>query len=154
MISTLRDGMIKKNLTLALSESCTGGLLASRIVSVAGASNYFLGGVIAYSNESKIRILGVKKVTLDRYGAVSRECAGEMVSGVKRLFNSDVSMAITGIAGPSGGTKEKPVGLVYIAILYKSLKVEKKIFSGKRNKIREKVVNRAIEILIDNVIEH
>ncbi len=153
MNKRLLEEFTKRNLTLAIGESCTGGLLASYIVSIPGASKYFLGGIIAYSNDIKMRILGVRKETIEKYGAVSEECVKEMVLGIAKLFKSDVSIAITGIAGPSGGTKEKPVGLVYIAILHKNLKVEKQVFSGERNEIREKVARRAIEILIDNIID-
>jgi PncC family amidohydrolase len=134
-----------ENLKLATAESCTGGLLGSKITDVPGASSYYMGGIIAYSNEIKTDILGVKRETIERYGAVSKECALEMVSGVSKLFGSQVSIATTGIAGPSGGTKDKPVGLVFIAIKVKNkINVEKFIFNGNRIEIKEKVAEQAI----------
>ncbi len=136
----------KRGLKIAVAESCTGGLVGSKITDVPGASSYFLGGVIAYSNEIKMNILGVKKETLEIFGAVSEECAREMVTGVSNLFKSDVAIATTGIAGPSGGSKDKPVGLVYIAIkIGEELEVRKYVFKGERTEIKEKIANRAIQ---------
>ncbi len=105
-------------LTLAVAESCTGGLLGHRITEVAGSSNYFLGGIISYSNEAKERLLGVQHQTLLLHGAVSEETAREMAQGARRALGSDLALAVTGIAGPGGGTIEKPVGLTYIALAY------------------------------------
>ncbi len=102
--------------SLSVAESCTGGLLASRITDVPGASEYFRGGVIAYQNSVKEGILGVPAETIARHGAVSGQTALEMVRGCKRLFGSELSVSITGIAGPGGGTPENPVGTVYIAV--------------------------------------
>lgn len=123
--------------TISVAESCSGGLLASTLIDVAGASEVFIEGVVTYSNEAKMARLGVKKETLEKYGAVSEETAREMVVGLK----TDVGISVTGIAGPSGGTKEKPVGLVYMGIrVGNEIFVEKKIFSGPRKKIRERAV--------------
>lgn len=123
--------------TISVAESCSGGLLASTLIDVAGASEVFIEGVVTYSNEAKMARLGVNKETLEKYGAVSEETAREMVLGLK----TDVGISVTGIAGPSGGTKEKPVGLVYMGIrVGNEIFVEKKIFSGPRKKIRERAV--------------
>ncbi|VAX22455.1 ADP-ribose pyrophosphatase of COG1058 family / Nicotinamide-nucleotide amidase, partial [hydrothermal vent metagenome] len=107
-----------KKLTLAVAESCTGGLFASRITSAPGSSAYFLEGSVAYSNEAKIRRLGVKKSTLVKYGAVSAQTAREMAAGVCKKSGADIGVSSTGVAGPTGGTKEKPVGLIYIALCF------------------------------------
>ena len=110
--------LISKGKKLAVAESCTGGLLGKMITDKPGSSEYFWGGVISYSNESKQRILGVREDTLQKYGAVSQETAGEMAQGIRRISGADVALAITGIAGPEGGSIDKPVGLVYIALAY------------------------------------
>ena len=109
--------LAEKGLTVAVAESCTGGLIAHRLTNVPGSSAYFLGGVVAYANEVKERVLGVRPETLRRYGAVSREVALEMARGVRRLLGADIALSATGIAGPAGGTPEKPVGLVYVALV-------------------------------------
>jgi len=108
--------LVTKGLTLASAESCSGGLLASRITSVAGASGYFLEGVVAYSNRAKVKRLKVKQSTLDKYGAVSAQTAAQMARGVCVTSGADIGLSSTGVAGPGGGTKEKPVGLVYIGL--------------------------------------
>ena len=138
--------MLKKlKLGIATAESCTGGLLASTLIDVAGVSDVFSEGIVCYSNQSKIDRLGVKKETLDKYGAVSEETAREMVLGLK----SDVALSTTGIAGPSGGSDEKPVGLVFIGIRVKEkIYVLKNIFRGDRSRIRRKAVSQALFSLI------
>jgi nicotinamide-nucleotide amidase len=105
-----------RSMTLAVAESCTGGLLGSRITDVAGASGYFLGGVVSYSDEAKRRVLSVDPRTLDDHGAVSREVARQMAEGVRELLRTDVGLATTGIMGPGGGTDEKPVGTFWMAL--------------------------------------
>ncbi len=107
-------GLRESGKTLATAESCTGGLVGHLITEVPGSSHYFLGGVVAYHNDVKHRILGVKQETLDTVGAVSAECAKEMAQGIRRLVHADIGVSVTGIAGPTGGTPEKPVGLTYI----------------------------------------
>ena len=143
LASVIVNKLIKNNMTIATAESCTGGLLASSIIDVASASKVFLNGVISYSNESKVYELNVCKEDLEKYGAVSKQVAIQMAEGIKNKSNSTIGIATTGIAGPTGGTKEKPVGLVYIAIaidgkqtIYKEL-----MLKGSRQKIREKTVN-------------
>lgn len=105
-----------QGLTLATAESCTGGLLGHRLTNVSGSSAYYLGGVIAYANEAKEAMLGVRHETLMAHGAVSAETAQEMAQGVRQRLGADIAVAVTGIAGPTGGTADKPVGLVYIAL--------------------------------------
>ena len=112
----LGDRLRARRLTLAVAESCTGGALADVITDVAGSSDYFLGGIVSYSNNAKQRLLGVDPATLEKQGAVSPQVARQMAEGVRRAFGSDFGAGITGIVGPGGGTAEKPVGLVYIAV--------------------------------------
>lgn len=135
--------------TLALAESCTGGLLAEMITEIPGSSGYFWGSVTSYSNESKVKLLGVKPETLDRYGAVSRQTAGEMARGILERSGADFSLAITGIAGPDGGTRDKPVGLVYIAEADKKDRViiKEMHFTGAREAIRNLAARTALDLL-------
>ncbi|MBV6393351.1 MAG: Nicotinamide-nucleotide amidohydrolase PncC [Anaerolineales bacterium] len=114
--SRIGDIMNQKRLTLAAAESCTGGLVSSRITDVPGSSAYFLGGVVAYSYEAKASLLGVSWDTLNKYGAVSRETVIEMARGARKLFNADIAVSISGIAGPGGGTDAKPVGTVWVGL--------------------------------------
>ncbi len=106
----------ERGATVATAESCTGGRVAAAFTASAGASDYFVGGVVAYSNEVKIGVLGVERETIERHGAVSREVAEQMATGVRRLTGADYAIATTGIAGPGGGTSEKPVGTVWVAV--------------------------------------
>jgi PncC family amidohydrolase len=103
-------------LTIAAAESVTGGMVGSRLTDVAGSSVYFLGGVVAYSNDAKVKLLGVRGRTLAEHGAVSEQAAREMAKGVRHCFGTDIGLAVTGIAGPGGATKEKPVGLMWLAL--------------------------------------
>ncbi|MEO0205388.1 MAG: CinA family protein [candidate division WOR-3 bacterium] len=142
--------LLKKNLTLSVSESCTGGMLGSIITAIPGSSNYFRGGIIAYSNEIKNRIIGVKPFTLKKFGAVSKQTAQEMAQGVRRITKSDISISITGIAGPGGGTKTKPVGLVYIAVADRKNTVANRfVFTGNREQVRKKACFNALKMLLD-----
>ena len=138
--------LIKKlGMNISTAESCTGGMIASRLIDVPGVSEIFKEGIVSYSNDAKMKRLGVKKETLEKYGAVSKETAKEMVMGL----DSDIAIATTGIAGPDGGTPEKPVGLVYIGIRVKNdIYVEKKFFNGDRMKIRERAVSQSLFSLI------
>jgi nicotinamide-nucleotide amidase len=148
--SVLGARLMKLNKKVAVAESCTGGLIAGRITNSSGASAYFGYGAVTYSNEAKEKILGVDTNTLSAHGAVSGETAAEMAEGILKLSGADYSIAVTGIAGPTGGTKEKPVGLVYIAIAAKGkgAKAYKNMFSGTRQEIRERAVNVALWTLL------
>lgn len=141
---TLKD----KNLTIACAESCTGGLLASRLTSISGSSSYIKGSIVTYSNEAKMKFLGVDENTLKEKGAVSKEVAIQMAEGVKKVVGSDIGIGITGIAGPTGGTDKKPVGLVYIAIAGKCGTIFKEnIFSGDRENVRYRSTQQALEMV-------
>ena len=115
---TVGDMLVKCGYTISTAESCTGGLLGHRFTNVPGSSTYYLGGVVSYSNDMKMKTLGVQENTLQEFGAVSKQTATEMAQGVRDLFGSDLAIAVTGIAGPGGGTAEKPVGLVYITLVH------------------------------------
>jgi len=133
--------------TIATAESCTGGWIAQTITEVPGSSAWFDRGFVTYSNAAKVQMLGVSPQTLEQYGAVSAETATEMVTGALAHSGADVAVAVTGIAGPDGGTQDKPVGTVFIAWAPKSgaAKVVKKQFTGNRRQIREQTVKNAIE---------
>jgi nicotinamide-nucleotide amidase len=138
----------KKKWTIATAESCTGGLVAQRITDIPGSSQYFLGSIIAYDNVVKNTVLGVPKDTLEKHGAVSSETAFAMAQGARKLLNTNLSLAITGIAGPQGGTPDKPVGLVYISLVGENINICKRfIFSGTREDIRRRSANRALYLL-------
>jgi len=127
--------LIENKKTLSTAESCTGGYIAHRITSVPGSSAYYKGSVVSYSNEIKISSLGVSKKTLSKYGAVSEQVAREMAEGVQKKFKTDFAIACTGIAGPEGGTTEKPVGMVWIAIATPDkVKIEKFSFGDNRTR--------------------
>ena len=135
----------KKPLTISTAESCTGGMIASKLIEVPGISENFIEGIVSYSNEAKIKRLKVKKETLEKYGAVSEEVAREMLAGLK----TDIGISTTGIAGPGGGTKDKPVGLVYIGIKVKDeVKIFKRELKGDRNKIRQRAMMHALYNLL------
>lgn len=142
-------------LTVATTESCTGGLIASAIVDVPGASDCFNEGYITYSNVAKMKNLGVKAETLDAYGAVSSETAFEMACGVKNRANADFGISSTGIAGPTGGSKEKPVGLVYIGCAFKDNCIVKELhLSGTRSEIRAKAAEEALMLLGECIFKY
>ena len=126
--------LINNEMTIATAESCTGGLLAHRLTNVSGSSEYMLGGVVSYHNEVKIAKVGVKEKTLVAHGAVSEQTAGEMARGIQKKFQSDIGVGITGIAGPTGGTYEKPVGLVYIGLAIKEKLIVKRFLFLKDRK--------------------
>lgn len=137
-------------LTLALAESCTGGLIAHQVTNVPGSSAYFLGGVVSYANSSKAGVLGVSQATLDERGAVSEETASAMARGARELFRSDVAVSVTGIAGPTGGTEFKPVGLVYIALDAAGFHTcEKHVWPGaSRIDTKRRSAQAALELLV------
>ena len=137
-------------LTISVAESCTGGLIQKLITDVPGSSKYFLGGVVAYSNELKQKLAKVNPETLKEYGAVSPEVAQELARGISEITGSTLGLSATGIAGPTGETKEKPVGLVYVGICTKDvLKVERFLFKGTRREIREKAATQALKQVIE-----
>lgn len=139
----------KKKLKISFAESCTGGMLATAITSISGASKIFNLGLITYSNDAKINILRVNKKIIQKYGAVSPECCEAMVKNLSKISKADVNVSITGIAGPKGGTKTKPVGLVYIGIKKSNkLIITKNIFKQKkRNDIQKATVKRALYLV-------
>lgn len=139
--------LIKHNLKITTAESCTGGLIAATLVNVPGVSGQFGEGYITYSNEAKEKLLGVSHETLETYGAVSSQTAEEMAKGAKKAANADISIISTGIAGPDGGTKEKPVGLVYLACcLGDDTEVERHMFLGDRQEVRQASVRAALAL--------
>ena len=140
--------LTKKNFTIACAESCTGGLLASKLTDVAGSSAYVQGGIVSYSNEVKISVLHVKEETIKTFGAVSEQTAREMAMNVRKLMNTDIGVSITGLAGLGGGTVEKPVGTVYIGISGINGDIVQKFnFSGSRTEIKEKAAESALKLL-------
>lgn len=144
MTKDLQELFIKKGLTLSLAESCTGGLVSHLITTIPGASNYFLGSVVAYNNGLKASLLGVDRVLLQEKGAVSKEVAIEMCLGIKRVTGSSHAAAITGIAGPSGATVEKPVGTVWIAV---DDQAHHYLFQGSREEIIGQAAQEVVRLL-------
>lgn len=148
-------GILLKNekLTLSVAESCTGGLVGDMITNVSGSSEYFFGGIIAYDNRIKIEILGVEQEIIDTFGAVSAETAKKMAVRVKDICKTDIGISVTGIAGPSGGSAEKPVGLVYIGLATDMLITAKKfLWAGNRIENKQQSAQAALE-LIKNYLE-
>jgi PncC family amidohydrolase len=143
--------LTKKKLTLSFAESCTGGLLASSITSFSGSSKVFNMGLVTYSNNAKVKLLKVPKKTITKYGAVSYETCLSMVKNLSKISRSNISISITGVAGPNGGTKEKPVGLVYVGLKKGSKTIIKKnLFkSKKRVSIQKATVNQALKMILN-----
>ena len=138
--------------TLAVAESCTGGMVGEVITSISGASGFFLGGIIAYGNSVKAGLLGVDERTLEREGAVSENVALQMAAGVRRSLGADYGIGVTGIAGPAGGTPEKPVGLVYVSISSDTGEaVRGDNFDGGRDEVRRASVNAALHLLLEKL---
>ena len=149
------DLLFANKLTITTVESCTGGLLSARLINVPGVSEVFKSGYVTYSNKAKRRLLGVKKNLLEKHGAVSKEVARDMAKGAALVSKSDVTVSITGIAGPDGGTEEKPVGLVYIGCNVRGkITVKEYHFSGDRAKIRENTVSAALTLLRECVLQY
>ncbi|MFN3966846.1 MAG: competence/damage-inducible protein A [Endomicrobiia bacterium] len=146
--SVVGELLIKNKKTLSVAESCTGGLISNKITNIPGSSVYFLEGIVAYSNRAKIEILGVSEETINKFGAVSEETAIEMAKGVKKISGSDISCAVTGIAGPTGQTPSKPIGTVCFAIVTPLDEISKKVnFTGNRLEIKERSANFALDLL-------
>jgi nicotinamide-nucleotide amidase len=142
----------EKNLTLSVAESVTGGMISDRIVSVPGISSFFKGGVVVYSNESKIKILGVSKKTITEHGAVSKACVLEMAKGALEVFKTDIAIATTGLAGPTGETKDNPLGTVWFGLSSKfESQVWQKIYGGTRNEVRKAASDDALESLVNMI---
>ena len=143
--------LIKKKIKVACAESCTGGMLSSSITSVSGSSKIFNVGLVTYSNQAKIKLLKVPKKIIDKHGAVSMQCCLSMVNNLKKISKANICVSITGIAGPKGGTKEKPVGLVYIGIKKgNKIKIKKCFFKNKkRTLIQKATVKKAIGLILN-----
>ena len=150
-IEKLHKKLIKKKITLSVAESCTGGLLSSKFTRLSGSSKYFQMGLVTYSNNAKIKILKVKKKIIDKYGSVSPECCGSMVQGLTKISKSKINISVTGIAGPNGGTKDKPVGLVYIGLTKRNKTIVLKNYFKKKDRksIQNKTVEKCIKLIQD-----
>jgi len=150
-IELLHKKLIKKKLTISVAESCTGGLLAHNLTKLANSSKYFQMGLTTYSNQAKMKILKVNKNIIEKYGAVSKECCKSMVKNLSKISKSKISISITGIAGPGGASKNKPVGLVYIGINKgKTLLIkENKFKSNNRNFIQKSTVREVIKMILN-----
>jgi PncC family amidohydrolase len=143
-----------RGLTLATAESCTGGLIGHRLTNVPGSSDYYLGGVTAYAYEAKARLLGVHTETLVTFGAVSRETVLEMANGVRQAFGASVGLSVSGIAGPGGGTPDKPVGLVWLGLSAEGVERARQTFwSGDRLQIKEQAAEAALGLLIEYLLK-
>jgi PncC family amidohydrolase len=152
LVNKVSDELKKHQVTIATAESCTGGLLAHTLTNVSGSSDYFDCGVISYSNTAKIQLLGVSEELLKKHGAVSQDVAIAMANAVRQRAQVTYGLATTGIAGPTGGTKEKPVGLVYIALSTKTTIVVKRyLFSGDRLTNKESSCTAALELLLETI---
>ena len=143
-----------KGLRLAVAESCTGGLIGHRLTNISGSSTYYMGSITAYSYEAKVRLLGVKWSTLEKFGAVSFETVGEMALGVRRTMAADVGLSVSGIAGPGGGTEDKPVGTVVFGLSTASgIETQIKHFEGDRLAVKEKTAEYALNFLTEKLEE-
>ncbi len=142
--------LLKKKIKISVAESCTGGLLSATITSLSGASKIFNLGLVTYSNQAKIKILKVNKNLIKKYGAVSHECCLEMVNGLSKLSKANINISITGIAGPKGESKQKPVGLVYIGVKKgKKIQINKYLFKNKkRSSIQRATVKKALNLIL------
>jgi len=150
---TIGDLLRKKGWTLSVAESCTGGLICDLITNVSGSSDYFMGGMITYSNESKAKYLGVPLNDIKKYGAVSRPVAKKMAQGIRKGFNTTFGLSTTGVAGPTGGTKRSPVGRVFIGLANGSKKwVKKKDFKGNRRAVKKQAVEESLRLLYNCLI--
>jgi PncC family amidohydrolase len=153
-IENIIEYLKAQNQTISFAESCTGGKIASAFTAISGVSAILNGSCVTYSNEIKQRWLGVKEETLIDYGAVSSECVEEMLIGIKEMASSDYAIAVSGVAGPTGGTKEKPIGRVYLGILTpKGISIELYNFDGDREEIQAEATSRAIEILWESIYQ-
>ena len=153
LIKRIIKKLIKKKIKISIAESCTGGLLSSVITSVTGSSRVFKLGIVSYSNDSKIKILNVSKILIKKYGAVSKQVCKAMAKNVSKMGKTYMSISITGIAGPSGGTAIKPVGLVYVGIKKgNKITINKYLFKNKgRSYIQKRTVNKCLELILSSL---
>jgi len=146
--------LIEKGLTIAIAESCTGGLIAHKLTNIPGISQSLDRAIVSYSNRSKVELLGVSSLTIEKWGVVSEKTAEEMAKGVRKSSNCDIGLSVTGIAGPDGGTSEKPVGLVFIGYSDRNTTFSRKFyFKGQRNEIKERAANAALQLLRERLSE-
>jgi PncC family amidohydrolase len=147
------DALLEKQWTIGTAESCTGGLVLHRLTNIPGSSGYVAGGVVAYSNQIKQAVLGVKQGTLIAHGAVSEQTAQEMALGARKLLKTDIAVSVTGIAGPGGGTAEKPVGLTYIALAGPDdlLLVQRHIWDGDREAVKSASADAVLQMVLDSI---
>jgi nicotinamide-nucleotide amidase len=152
-MNSLIKKLIKKKLKISFAESCSGGMLASAMTSISGASKVFDLGLVTYSNQSKIKILKINKIIIKRYGAVSAECCEAMVKNLTKISNAHINVSVTGIAGPNGGSKSKPIGLVYIGLIKgKKMIINKNLFKSKsRISIQRATVDKTLK-LVNSII--
>ena len=152
IIKQLHDLCIAENISISVAESCTSGLIASKITSISGSSAYFKGGIVAYQNEIKVNFLSVSQRMIDEKSEVSTEVVEQMALNVQDKFNSDFSLATSGYAGPSGGTKKNPIGTVFIAIATEAKLVSSKFyFSGSRQSVVNQAADEGLRMLIDKI---
>jgi len=150
---TIGNLLREKGWTLSIAESCTGGLICDRITNVSGCSDYFMGGMVTYSNESKAEHLGIPSAIIKRYGAVSQQVARGMAQGVRKAFDTTFGLSTTGVAGPTGGTKRSPIGRVFIGISDgRRTWVKKLDLKGSRREIKKKATEKALELLYDRLV--
>jgi nicotinamide-nucleotide amidase len=150
---TIGDHLRNKGWTLSIAESCTGGLICDRITNVSGSSDYFMGGMVNYSNESKTKHLSVPSNDIKRYGAVSPQVARKMAQGVRRAFNTTFGLSTTGVAGPTGGTKRSPIGRVFIGFAHgRRTWVRREDLKGNRGEIKEKASEKALQFFYERLI--
>jgi PncC family amidohydrolase len=150
----LATALVEQNLTLATAESCTGGGLSHLLTAIPGASAFFIGGIIAYQNNIKVDLLGVPQRTLADYGAVSSPTAAAMAEGCRDRFSTDIAVSITGIAGPSGGSPEKPVGLVFLAVASdQRTRIAEYNFPGNREQVRNQAIAAALELILEAIAD-
>lgn len=141
-------------ITLSTAESATGGMIASMLVNVPGISEFFQEGYVTYSNDAKVKMIGVDRTLIDTYGVVSREVAENMAISAAKTACTDAALSVTGVAGPDGGTKDCPVGTVYIGCFFKGTTVvEHHVFTGNRREVREAAANRALSLLMEQILE-
>lgn len=155
LVLQLSNSMLDSHETLAVAESCTGGWLAKSITDLSGSSAWFLGGVVSYSNSVKQHVLGVQQQTIEHYGAVSQQVAEEMACGAQQTLGVNLAVSVTGIAGPTGGSADKPVGLVWIGLKANNTPVlsVRQLFKGNRDKVRLQSVKAALTLLIEHAAD-